>query len=77
MVVLATVTVDGVMETPLWTAAVERLIGNPGRGVDPKTYMLLQSVLLLAGPLLLGAVYLVVVAVMARIAGQPVAPVAG
>ena len=39
--------------------------------------MLLQSALLLAGPLLLAALYLVVVVVMARMAGQRVAPVAG
>jgi hypothetical protein len=77
LVMLATVTVDGFMETPLWTSAVEGLMGNSGRGVDPKTYMLLQSALLMAGPLLLGALYFVVVAVMARIVGQPVAPVAG
>ena len=38
---LATVTVDGAMETPLWASAVERLIGNPEREFDPKAYMLL------------------------------------
>jgi hypothetical protein len=77
LLMLATVTVDGVMETPLWAAAVEGLIGNAGRGVHPEGHMLLQSALLLAGPLLLAALYLAVVFMMARIAGQPVVPVAG
>ena len=77
LLLLGTVTVDGLMETPLWAAAVEGLIGNSGKGVGPKAYMLLQSALLVAGPLLLAALYLTAVAMMARIARASMAPLAG
>ena len=77
LLLLGTVTVDGLMETPLWAAAVEGLIGNSGKGVGPKAYMLLQSALLVAGPLLLAALYLTAVAMMARIARASIAPLAG
>ena len=62
LLLLGTLTVDGFMETPLWVAAVEGLIGNPGTGVDPKAYMLIQSALLVAGPLFLAALYLTAIA---------------
>ena len=77
LLLLATVTVDGFMETPLWAAAVEGLIGNPGTGVDPKAYMLIQSALLVAGPLFLAALYLTVILLMARIARARVSVLAG
>jgi hypothetical protein len=77
LLMLGTVTVDGFMETPLWAAAVEGLIGNPGTGVDPKAYMLIQSALLVAGPLLLAALYLTAIALMARIARMRVSVLAG
>ena len=77
LLLLGTVTVDGLMETPLWAAAVEGQIGNSGKGVGPKGYMLLQSALLVAGPLLLAALYLTAVAMMARIARVSIAPLAG
>jgi hypothetical protein len=77
LLMLGTVTVDGLMETPLWAAVVEDLIGKPGMGFDLKAYMLLQSALLLAGPLLLAALFLTAVAMMARIARTGMAPLAG
>jgi hypothetical protein len=77
LLLLGTVTVDGFMETPLWAGAVEGLIGSPGKGVDAKAYMLLQSALLVAGPLLLAALYLTAVAMMARTAGMEMGPLAG
>ena len=77
LLLLGTVTVDGFMETPLWAAAVEGLIGNPGTGVDPKAYMLIQSALLVAGPLFLAALYLTAILLMARIARARVSVLAG
>jgi hypothetical protein len=78
LLMLGTVTVDGVIETPLWAAVVEWLLASRG-GVDanPRTYMLLLSALLIAGPLLLAALYLAVVAVMARIGQVHVGALAG
>ena len=77
LLLLGTVTVDGFMETPVWAEAVEGLIGSPGKGVDAKAYMLLQSALLVAGPLLLAALYLTAVAIMARTEGMEMGPLAG
>jgi hypothetical protein len=76
LLVLGTVTVDGFMETPLWVAAVERLLDNSGGDANLAT-MALQSALLVAGPLLLAALYLMVVTVMARMAGSSIARLAG
>jgi len=69
LAVLGTVTVDGFMETPLWAATSERLlVGAINR---QHLYMVLASALLLAGPLLLAALYLLVIAMMRRLAGGP------
>jgi hypothetical protein len=77
VLMLGTVTVDGFMETPLWAAAVEGLIGSQGTGVNSNAYMMLQSALLIAGPLVLAALYLIVVAMMARIARSRIEDLAG
>jgi hypothetical protein len=77
LLLLGTVTADGFMETPLWVAIVEGLIGDPNKGVDPQSYMLLQSVLLIAAPCLLGALYLAVIAMMARISRGRIVDLAG
>ena len=78
LLMLATVTVDGIMETPPWVAVIEQLLANRGgAGVNATTYMLLMSALLIAGPLVLAGLYLGVVAVMARMAGSSVAALAG
>jgi len=78
LLMLATVTIDGIMETPLWAAGVDQLVAKPG-GVDPDPviYMLLGSALLVVGPLVLAGLYLGVVAVMARMTGSRVATLAG
>jgi hypothetical protein len=77
LLMLGSVTVDGFMETPLWAGFAERLLGTTPTGVDPGAYMVLQSALLIAGPLLLAALYLAVVAMMARLATARVADLAG
>ncbi len=78
LLMLGTVTVDGFMETPLWAAIVERVLANPeGIGTNPWTYMAMQTALLIAGPLTLTGLYLVVIALMARISGQKLANLSG
>jgi hypothetical protein len=78
LLMLGTVTVDGLMETPLWAAVVERVSTAPG-GVDanPWAYMAMQTALLIAGPLTLTGLYLVVIALMARMSGQKLANLSG
>ena len=77
LLMLGTVTVDGFMETPPWAALVEALIGQSGPGIAPLAYMLLQSALLVAGPLLIAALYLAVVAMMLRIERSRMADLSG
>ena len=78
LLMLGTVTVDGFMETPLWAAAVERVFASYG-SVDANSlmYMAMQTALLIAGPLMLAGLYLVVVALMARISGLKLANLSG
>lgn len=68
LLMLGSVTVDGLMETPLWAATAEWLLGTNGAGFQ-RTYSLLATALLVAGPLALAALYLFVIALMTRIAG--------
>jgi hypothetical protein len=78
LLMLATVTVDGIMETPPWGAVIEQLLASRGGvSVYATTYMLLISALLIAGPLVLAGLYLGVVAMMARMVGSSVAALAG
>jgi hypothetical protein len=78
LLILGTVTVDGIMETPLWAAAVEQILaGRGGVDVNPRAFMQLLSALLVAGPLLLAGLYLTVVATMALIGRVPIWPLAG
>ena len=68
LLMLGTVTVDGVMETPAWAALVEWLMADRGgASANPRAYMLVQSALVLAGPLLLAGLYLAVIATMSWI----------
>jgi hypothetical protein len=78
LLMLATVTIDGIMETPLWAGAVERILGGRD-GVDAGSagYLLLMSALLVAGPLVLAGFYFAVAAMMARITGGKVLALAG
>jgi len=75
LLVLGTVTVDGLMETPAWAAVVEKLIGVQTTAGSAASYMVLQTALLVAGPLMLAMLYLTAVALMGqspvkRLAGQ-------
>lgn len=66
LLVLGTVTVDGVMETPLWATLAERFLTGVGTTVENVfAYNLILTALLLVGPLLLSGLYLAVVAIMA------------
>ena len=78
LLMLATVTVDGLMETPPWAAVVEWFLANSG-GVDanPAAYGALQTALLLAGPLLLAGLYFAVMFMIGRIAQSNVADLGG
>jgi hypothetical protein len=78
LLMLGTVTVDGIMETPLWAVAVERIFAIHG-SVDANSwvYMAMQTALLIAGPLMLAGLYLVVIALMARISGLEAAKLSG
>ncbi len=78
LLMLGTVTVDGFMETPLWATAVERVFASYG-SVDANLwlYMTMQTTLLVAGPLMLAGLYLVVVALMARMSGLKLANLSG
>jgi len=72
LLALGSVTVDGVMETPLWASIVETIFAASGRKpADGPAYMLLASALLIAGPLCLSALYLAAIGVMKHIAGGP------
>ncbi len=75
LLVLGTVTVDGLMETPAWAAVAEALIGAQTSPNPAVSYMMLQTALLVAGPLALATLYLTAVALMGqgpvkRLAGQ-------
>jgi hypothetical protein len=71
LLALGTVTVDGLMETPLWATFVEQVLASVGKPASPQAYMLLATALLVTGPLLLAALYFAVVSLMARITGGP------
>ena len=78
LLMLATVTADGIMETPLWVTAFDQLVANRG-GTEARamTYMLLASAPLVVGPLVLAGLYVGVVALMARMTGSSAAALAG
>ena len=79
LIVLGTVTVDGFMETPLWASVVEWILSADDlKPANSRAYMTLASALLVAGPLLLAALFLATTSIMARIARDPQpAPLAG
>jgi len=79
LLVLAAVTIDGFMETPLWASVAEQILAADNlKPASPQAYMLLASALLVAGPLLLAALFLAAVDIMVRIADGPgLAPLAG
>lgn len=70
LLMLGTVTVDGLMETPLWASTAELLLTASDAGAASlQAYSLLATALLVAGPLALSVLYLSVIALMARMAG--------
>ncbi len=78
LLMLGTVTVDGFMETPLWAAVVQQVLTSSGSvDANPWPYMAMQTALLIAGPLTLTGLYLVVIALMARITGSKPANLSG
>lgn len=74
LLMLGTVTVDGLMETPQWAEVVRLAIGDD---VDPRLYMIMQTALLVAGPLILAALYIATAAAMARLSRSKLKEVAG
>ena len=77
LLMLATVTVDGLMETPFWAAVAHNLMGGDGTPPSAASYAVLQSALLLAAPVALASLYGAVIAVMARIAQTSAAKLSG
>jgi len=65
LLMLSTVTVDGLMETPQWTAFVTWALNGSSADGDQIRYMLMQTSLLIAGPMMLAALYLLATAIMA------------
>jgi hypothetical protein len=68
MLMLATVSVDGLLETPLW-AAVTEAAGGFG-GADDTLAGVLATALLCMAPLVFGAVYVAVISVMRLASGE-------
>jgi hypothetical protein len=84
LLALATITVDGLLETPLWAAVADMLLAkSPSGAFETAHYAVLASILLCAAPLLFGAAFFGVIAVMSKIAygvgaaKRPVADLAG
>ena len=78
LLMLATVTVDGIMETPLWATVINQLFASQGSvDANAMAYMLFASVPLVIGPLLLAGLYLGVIVVMAHMTSSTVAALAG
>jgi hypothetical protein len=84
LLTLATITVDGFLETPPWAAIADMLLAKaPSGAFEPAHYAVLASILLCVAPLLFGAAFFGVMAVMSKIASgagaatRPVADLAG
>jgi len=67
LLMLGTVTVDGLMETPQWALFVSWALKGSSADGNQVRYMLLQTSLLIAGPMMLAALYLLATAIMARV----------
>lgn len=66
LLMLGTVTVDGLMETPQWAAFVAWALNGASADGDQVRYMIMQTSLLIAGPMMLAAFYLLATTIMAR-----------
>jgi hypothetical protein len=69
MLMLATVSVDGLLETPVWAAVVEAAVGTGS--ADDASGEFLATVLLCMAPLVFGGVYVAVVSMMRLASGEP------
>jgi hypothetical protein len=69
LAVLASVTVDGFLETPAWVAAADVLASILPSGSIAA--LLPPTLLLIVGPIVFAATYGTVIVVMARVMGQP------
>jgi hypothetical protein len=78
LLMLATVSVDGLMETPLWRATAESILSDSADAAKPMTYQLLATALLITGPITLAALYFGVIGLIIRTAlGPDLAAAAG
>jgi hypothetical protein len=84
LLTLATITVDGFLETPPWAAIADMLLAkSPSGAFEPARYAVLASILLCVAPLLFGLAFFGVMVVMLKIAygasaaRRPVADLAG
>ena len=64
VLMLATVTVDGLLETPLWASFATALLADGTGAIASGSYRLLGSALLIAGPVALGALFVLAAATM-------------
>jgi len=71
LLILATLSVDGLMETPLWRAMAEQILSDSADMAKPMKYQLLATGLLVAGPIILAALYLGIVGLITRLARGP------
>ena len=71
LLMLATVSVDGLMETPLWRETVEWIMSGTSDAAKPATYQLLATSLLIVGPITLAGLYFGTIGLMIRIAPGP------
>ncbi|HEX7067032.1 MAG TPA: hypothetical protein VF295_02435 [Candidatus Limnocylindria bacterium] len=72
LLMLSTVTIDGLFETPLWARTVDLLLGSqPTTGGPAGDYIALASAALVLAPVFFATVYLGVIALMAFAAGAP------
>ena len=76
LLMLATVSVDGLMETPLWRETAEWILSGTSDAAKPVTYQLLATSLLILGPITLAALYFGTIGLMIRIAPGPDFPTA-
>ena len=77
LLMLATVSVDGLMETPLWRETADWIMSGTSDAAKPLTYQLLATLLLIVGPITLAALYFATIGLMIRIAPGPDFPAAG
>ena len=68
LLMLATVSVDGLMETPLWRSMAEWVLDGSSEAAKPAAYQTLATAFLLIGPIILAALYFGTIGSMMRLA---------